>query len=218
MAAQMGVRAVEVDVVLSKDGIPVLFHDATLDRTSTGSGPVGGRTLAELETLDAGAWFGKGFAAAKIPTLAAAIPYALGHDLTMNIEIKPQSGKDEETARAAAETVSKYWPRDASPPLFSSFSIAALAAARAVAPDIPRAVLFAHASPADWLAQAAPVAPAALHVNRESLNADTVAAVGQAGYACGAYTVNSFWEAKRLFDAGVDYIFTDAPDEVAGVI
>ena len=217
-ARQMGLKAVEVDSMLTSDGVAILFHDATLDRTSTGTGRVGDHSLAQLQGLDAGAWFGMGFGGAKIPTLADAIVYATGLDLQMNIEIKPQSGTDEATAREIVHIVKSHWPADRPKPLLASFSMAALAAAKAAAPDLPRAAIFAHATPDDWLGQAQPLSPVALHVNKESLDRDTVAAIKQAGYACGSYTVNSRWEAQRLFDAGVDYIFTDAPDEIAGIV
>lgn len=216
MARQMGLGAVEVDGVLTKDGIPVLFHDRTLDRTSTGSGPVGAHNLVDLQELDAGAWFGKGFGGAKIPTLADAITYATGLNLQMNIEIKPQPGAEEATAREIAKIVLTRWPATLPIPLLSSFSMISLAAAKDEAPNIPRAAIFAHGTPDDWLGQATPHAPVAIHINKESADRDAIAALNQAGFACGSYTVNSRWEAQRLFDAGVDYIFTDAPDEVAG--
>ncbi len=217
MARQMGLEAVEVDGVLTADAIPVLFHDAALDRTSTGHGPVGAYSLKDLQALDAGAWFGKGFSGAKIPTLADAITYATGLNLQMNIEIKPQPDAEDATARKIVKIVQAHWPTDRKPPLLSSFSMTALASARDEAPGQPRAAIFAHGTPDDWLSQANPLSPVAIHINKESLDRDTVATLNGSGFAVGAYTVNSRWEAQRLFDAGVDYIFTDAPDEVAGV-
>jgi glycerophosphoryl diester phosphodiesterase len=57
LAAAQGADAFELDVRLSRDGAPVVIHDATLDRTTGLSGPVRGRTLAELRTADAGRGF-----------------------------------------------------------------------------------------------------------------------------------------------------------------
>jgi glycerophosphoryl diester phosphodiesterase len=65
-----GADIIEVDVRLSRDGIPVVFHDEHLDRTTNGTGPVADRSLAELKELDAGAWHSPEFAGERIPTLA----------------------------------------------------------------------------------------------------------------------------------------------------
>lgn len=60
-AVALGADALELDVHVSADGVPVVHHDATLDRTTDGTGPLAGRTLAELRKLDAGArWTGDG--------------------------------------------------------------------------------------------------------------------------------------------------------------
>src|SRR5919204_389354 len=78
LAIRHGADALELDVRLSADGVPVVIHDATLDRTTDGQGPVSGRTAAELQRLDAGARFtrdgGRTFPfrgqGSRIPTLA----------------------------------------------------------------------------------------------------------------------------------------------------
>src|SRR5262245_46332535 len=67
LALQMGVRHIELDVHLSRDGHLVVIHDDTVDRTTNGSGPVVHYTLAELQALDAGSWFGAAFAGERIP-------------------------------------------------------------------------------------------------------------------------------------------------------
>jgi len=59
----------ETDLRFSKDGVVVLIHDEWVNRTTNGTGRVADMTLAELEALDAGSWFGPQFAGAKIPTL-----------------------------------------------------------------------------------------------------------------------------------------------------
>lgn len=214
MAKEMGLRAVELDVALTEDGVPVLFHDLTLERTSDGQGSVDAHRAEDLARRDAGSWFHPDFAGEPIPTLAAALAAIAEFDLGLCLEIKPQPGADEATAEAAVEALAAGWTR-ADPPAITSFSMIALAAARAAEPDLPRCANFAHGTVDDWLAAAEAQACTAIHVNRESLDPDSVGAIKTAGYACGAFTVNSFWEARRLADAGVDYIFTDTPGEVA---
>jgi glycerophosphoryl diester phosphodiesterase len=102
-AVQKGVDAVEFDLRLTKDGVPVLMHDPTLDRTTSGTGEIRDRTLAELASIDAGPRFtrddGRTFPwkdrGVRIPTLEAVLA-ALPKDLPLIIEMKT-----EEVARPA---------------------------------------------------------------------------------------------------------------------
>lgn len=72
-AAQPYADRIEFDVRVSADGELVVIHDADVDRTTNGTGPVSGKTLAELKALDAGSWFGPLFFGQRIPTLAEAL-------------------------------------------------------------------------------------------------------------------------------------------------
>ena len=213
-AKDLGVDAVEIDVALTKDGVAVLFHDQTIERTTDGSGRLDAHSLDDLKRRDAGSWFSADFSGAKIPTLAEALTLIQELGLKVNLECKPQPAADDATAREMIAEIARHW-HQADPPLLASFSMTSLAAAKDAAPNIPRAAIFAHGAPAEWLADAAPHAPTSIHVNKESLDKDSVAAIRGAGYLCGAYTVNSYWEAQRLFDAGVDYVFSDEPDALA---
>src|SRR5689334_8396777 len=68
-AEELGADMVELDVQLTRDGHPVVIHDRTLDRTTSGHGAVRRRSLDEISTLDAGAWFGRSFAGTRVPRL-----------------------------------------------------------------------------------------------------------------------------------------------------
>ncbi len=93
-ALEAGAQYVEVDIQLSADGIPVLFHDADLARTTDGAGQVMEHTLAQLRQLSAGepARFGARFAGARIPTLDE-LAGLLEHwpDATAFLELKEES-------------------------------------------------------------------------------------------------------------------------------
>lgn len=67
--ADIGIHWVEIDTQLSADGIPVIFHDETVDRCTNGSGKLASFTLNELKQFDAGSWFEAAFSHEKIPTL-----------------------------------------------------------------------------------------------------------------------------------------------------
>src|SRR6266516_311988 len=81
-ALAQGVDAIEVDVHASSDGVPVLIHDATLDRTTDSSGRVSERSFADLRRLDAGAQGFEGrFRGERIPALAEAAELTRGRCL-----------------------------------------------------------------------------------------------------------------------------------------
>lgn len=77
----------ELDVQLTKDGIPVLMHDFTLERTTNGQGLVKDRRYEELSILDAGSWFGEAFVGEKIPTLEEVFQLVQGKKI-LNLELK----------------------------------------------------------------------------------------------------------------------------------
>ncbi len=60
--------SIELDVYLTKDGVPIVIHDETVDRTTDGSGSVGSMTLREIKALDAGSWYDPKFKSEKVPT------------------------------------------------------------------------------------------------------------------------------------------------------
>ncbi|MCX7597868.1 MAG: glycerophosphodiester phosphodiesterase family protein [Armatimonadetes bacterium] len=86
-AVESGADWTELDVRLSADGEVVVMHDATVDRTTNGTGAVAELTLAELKKLDAGSWFGPDFSGERVPTLAEVIEL-VGRRIRLNVEIK----------------------------------------------------------------------------------------------------------------------------------
>lgn len=89
--AEPAIGAIEIDVQLSKDGVPVLLHDFTLERTTNGNGLVSAFTYEELRTLDAGRWFGEWYAGERIPSLEEVLQAVKGRCL-LNIELKTAPG------------------------------------------------------------------------------------------------------------------------------
>ncbi|MDA8232034.1 MAG: glycerophosphodiester phosphodiesterase [Magnetospirillum sp.] len=212
-AADLGCRMVEFDVRLSADGVPVVFHDARLERTTDGAGWVGETSLAQLKRLDAGRWFAPAFAGESIPTLAEAMDVCRDLGLAVNIEIKPDHGAERATAVAALETAGRIWPSDRPPPLVSSFRRPALATAAAVAPAWPRALLVGRLG-AGWRRAAKRLGCVSVNADHRYLSRRAVAAIGAAGLAVMAYTVNDSEAARTLWEAGVASCFSDAPDRL----
>jgi glycerophosphoryl diester phosphodiesterase len=210
-AARLGARAVEFDVKLSADGVAVLMHDDTLDRTTDGRGPAAAASARALCRLDAGAWFGAAWRGARVPTLAEALDLVLARRLQADIEIKPSPGREVETALAVVAEIDRRWPRRRRPPLLTSFSRLALAAARGAAPDRPRGLLVWE-RPEDWERAARDLDCGWVLVADRFVTRAWAAAIRRAGFGLGIYTVNKPRRAATLLRWGAQAIVTDRPD------
>ena len=87
-AIQEGVWGVELDVHLCADGVPVVIHDETVDRTTNGTGKVMEKTVSQLQALDAGSWFHPQFASETIPTLQEVLQLFTPTAINLLIEVK----------------------------------------------------------------------------------------------------------------------------------
>ena len=96
LALRQGADGVEFDVRLSADGMPMVIHDARLERTTSGSGWVGEHRASALRRLNAGSWFNRRFplrareryAGARIPFLSEVLGWARDHKCRALVEIK----------------------------------------------------------------------------------------------------------------------------------
>lgn len=105
-----GFTYVECDVRFTSDGVPVLVHDETIDRTSNGSGSVAGMTYATLSTLDFGSWFNDGYAGEKIVTLEEFLAWCRASNIHPYIEVKDNG--DYMMTRSVFDLVKKYSMQD----------------------------------------------------------------------------------------------------------
>jgi len=212
-----GYRAVEVDAVLSADEVPVLLHDASLERTTNGRGSVDSMTAAELAMLDAGSWFHADFAHARIPTLEQALRHCLERGIWLNVEIKPVPGQEARTGQVVAQTIARCWPpagaTSLAAPLLSSFSPMALDAAREAAPQLARGLLFSSIAP-DWRKMLQRLACVSLHCDHRRLTSALAQEIAADGYGLLCYTVNDPRRARTIWSWGVDAICTDRIDRI----
>ena len=106
-----GADMIELDVCMTKDRVPVVIHDQTLERTTDGHGLVSEFTLSELKKLDAGSWFSPEFEGESIPTLEEILLQIRGK-ISVNIEIKPESyesnGPDDAIEKQICIMVEKF--------------------------------------------------------------------------------------------------------------
>ena len=210
-AAALGLGAVEFDVMLSADNVPVLIHDETLERTTDGRGAVAATPYARLAELDAGAWFSREFRGEHLPSFEQAAKLCVALGLWANVEIKPAQGFERRTGTIAAKMAQALWRGVSPAPLLSSFHPAALEAARESAPGLARGFLTERIEPG-WAETASALECVSLHCNCEYLTQAQVDEVRAEGYWLLCYTVDDPGSARRLFSWGVDAIFTDRLD------
>jgi glycerophosphoryl diester phosphodiesterase len=210
-AAAMGFGGVEFDVMLSADKVPLLIHDETLDRTTSGQGAVATTPYARLASLDAGAWFGPEYRGERVPSFEEAGKLCAQLGLWANVEIKPAQGFERETAVTVAKLASSLWAGASPAPLLSSFERASLEAARATAPGLERGYLTDRIA-AGWDQAARALGCVSVHCNCKYLTQAQADEVLGAGYWLLCYTVNEPAIARRLFSWGIDAVFTDRLD------
>lgn len=209
-----GYRAVEFDVMLTADEVPVLMHDPDFGRTIAGRGSVATTRWEDLATRDAGAWFASRYAGERVPRYEDVVRFCQANGVWMNVEIKPAPGFEVVTGRIVGEMTGRLFADRsgrAGWPLFSSFSIEALASARAAAPHVPRGLLF-DVIPETGVEAARALDCISVHANHRNLHEEDIARLHDAGLAVMTYTVNEQRRAEQLADWGVDAICTDRID------
>lgn len=198
-AIELGVDAVELDVHVCEGRLCVI-HDPTLDRTTSGTGPVAGITLAALRALDAGN-------GAQVPLLEEVfelVPDSVG----VNVELKGE-GTAEVLARLLRPR-GAYHRREL---LVSSFDHAALARFHELRPAVPVAPLFSRWR-ADGFDIARRLGSGFVNLGVKIATAARCRAAHKAGLETLVYTINDPAEARRLFELGVKGLFTDYPDRI----
>lgn len=207
-AAVLPIDGVELDVHLSSDGVPVVIHDETVDRTTDGSGYVKDMTLVELKQLSAGCRFADEFSGERIPTLREVLELFRGKPHRLNIELKsdvfPYPGMREKVIGMVKE----FGIGDRV--ILSSFDHVTLEAAKREAPEIETGMLFVEIL-ADAPADAARIGADALHPALPFAIREPGRQAAAEGAILRVFTVNDPVHALLVRDAGAQAIFTDYP-------
>jgi glycerophosphoryl diester phosphodiesterase len=220
-AAAHGVDMLELDVRRSRDGHLVLMHDATVDRTTTGTGRVDSLSLAELRRLDAGSWFGPAFTGEQVPTLDDVLALAETTGVALCIEVKGETAAAQrELALVLAQTIRDRDRLDRD--VLASFDHEALGhAAHEVAGLVTAPDRLPEHGPSvvESLIEQARVSRARIVQHHHAyLDADVVARLHGAGLAVWAWPTTTSEEIATALSCGVDAIMgDDAAALVAGL-
>ncbi|MBN3859560.1 glycerophosphodiester phosphodiesterase [Neisseriaceae bacterium PsAf] len=210
-----GFRGVEFDVKITKDNQSVVIHDNDLKRVAGIGTQVKDLLLEEIMHIDAGVGYPQ-YQPAYVPSFKAIADFCVCNNIGSNVEIKPCSGREIETAEIVANDAIKFWQNSTIPPLFSSFSLDALQVVQKIYPDSLRGLLIEDWSEDDEeiISQLKMLECVSLHAQGKDLTKSRVVRIKKEGYAVLAWTVNDLNRAKELISWGVDGIITDLVDQV----
>ena len=202
--------AIELDVKLSADEQVVVIHDPTVDRTTNGKGRVQDLALAELKRLDCGSFFSGNYAAEKIPTLEEVFE-SVGKRIFINIELTNYKTPRDNLSEAVCMLVKKHQMQKRI--IFSSFHASNLSKARSYLPDVPRGLLAMDGLQGVWARSFGFTFGKydALHPNLKDITQQEINRVHRLKRRVHVWTVNKEQDIRRLFNWGVDGIFTDDP-------
>jgi glycerophosphoryl diester phosphodiesterase len=209
--------AIELDTKLSSDGVAMVIHDPTLDRTTNGTGKVNEHTLAELKALDAGSKFNPKFAGEKLPTLEDVFE-AVGKKVLVNVELTNYSSPNDDLIAKVADVVKRQNMQDRV--LFSSFLPKNLKMMKVLLPDTPVALLCLEGlggffSRSIFLKN---VSPSIIHPYLADVNPDYVQMEHRRNRRVHVWTVNADQDIKKMMSMRVDGIFTDDPQKARKIM
>lgn len=220
LAHEMGADMIELDVLLSKEGVPVVIHDMDLKMSTDGRGRVQELTVRELKELDAGSWFSSQFKGEKIPLLEEVIAWAKNR-ISLNIEIKPEVAASKFKGSAVEKVIQLIQKYEIDNyVLISSFDYQTVHHVKSEAPHISAALLFNHKIDSERALvpllnryQADGLNVAYSQLNRQWLNE-----ASNLDIPIWVYTVNSKYRMRKLIRRGVTGIFSDRPDRLKEIV
>jgi glycerophosphoryl diester phosphodiesterase len=224
LALADGADGLVFDVRLARDGVPVVIHDATLRRTARRDDKVASLTSRQLAEVDVGSWFNRRFpararheyASERVPTLAAVLERCAPHSRALYVELKCE--RDDVPALAAATVAVLRGNVDAARRcVVESFTLAAVAEVKRLAPQLRAAALFERTlrrprrAPHEMIARALGVGANEIALQRTLVARRTVEAAGAAGLPTVVWTVDHPAWARRSVELGLRAVITNRP-------
>jgi glycerophosphoryl diester phosphodiesterase len=201
-AIELGCHRAELDVQVSADGVAVIMHDATVDRTTCGQGPVSALTLEQLKQLNAGG-------GERIPTLEEVMALCR-HKIALQIELKAKASPP-----LVARLIERAW--DAEKTVITSFDLELLDKFAALMPAIPLGLLNRDAA-LDMIGLASVHNHPWICPRVDIASAELIERAHRSALKVYVYHVNRSEQAEALIRWGADAIGTDHPEMVARLV
>lgn len=203
------VEWIELDVQLSKDGVPVVMHDDTVNRTTGRKGRVADYTAAELAAMDAGGWFAPEFRGEPVPTLEQVLEFAAGK-CRLNVELKTYGGRYPGIEAAVAALLRRHGLIEET--VVTSFDPTALRRVKGAEPRLTTGLII-DAAPPGLEHALARLGASFLSIGWSRLTAERMTAFRKAGLTVMAWTVDHKPKMRRIAAMGGDIIIcTNYPD------
>lgn len=220
---QLGVDGFETDVHMTKDGVPVICHNYTINATSNGMGSISSFDVEDLRKFDFGSYYAPQFKGTKIPLLDEFLDLVASSDIEiMNIELKSPRERETGIVEKTIEAVKAHnlFKRL----LISSFDSKLLVEAKKIDARCQTGYLYCPNHMDVPVAMINPVAAAkkigadALHPMDIYVSPLYVKLAHKAGIKVNVWTINSENKIRKMIKYGVDGIITDCPDRVRSVM
>ena len=210
LVLEQGAEAFELDTMLNADGIPVVIHDRTVDRTTDGSGKVGQLSAKELHAMDAGSTFSIEYSNERIPLLEEVFTTFKDRAL-INVELKNYHNLSDALPEKVAEIANRIDILDQL--LFSTFFPSNLKRIKRLIPGVPVALLCSRGVigyfPRSKVLLS--VSPDYIHPHFKDITKSFIEKQHRMNRKVNVWTVNHQTDMIRLINQGVDGIITDDP-------
>lgn len=214
-ANDLGCDGIETDVQLTKDNVPVLIHDETVNRTTNGNGFVKDYTYSELSKLDAGINFSHKFSCETVPTLDELLNFAKSENLILNLELKNSIINYPNLEEIVLSKINEYSLKDKI--IISSFNHYSMKHFKDISPQVAVGLLYdLNLYHPEKYAKF--VGVDALHPSFHSLNSKIVEDSHNQNIKINTYTVNTPQDMNAMLKLNVDGIITNYPGILKKII
>ena len=211
LALGMGARHIEFDVQSTLDGHIVVIHDDTVDRTTDGTGPVAGYTLAALRSLDAGPRFGVAFAGSRIPLIEEVLERYRGR-ARLHVELK---GRSSDLTQRTVDLIRRHGM--AGEVTITSFQRMRLEETRDYAPELPTGWLVREMTDAT-ITEARALGLTQLCPRADLVTPELVQRLHAEGFVVRAWGVGTEELMERVVNAGADGMTVNFPDKLVAFL
>lgn len=207
-AFDCGATHIECDIRLTSDDVPIIIHDATLDRTTNGSGQVEQCSYKTIQTLDAGSWFGDEFKGTTVPRLEELLRWQKKYGVTLHLEIKPMSAN---TLSAGVDIILEQVHKLANTEkiFLLSFQYDILVRLQELKSRIPTVFSIDHFCKAQDIKDADTANCKQINIKYDHMNFEDIQDIHQAGMRVGIYAINSDVQIEQLMQSNVDAVYID---------
>lgn len=214
IALEISVDEIEFDLRMTGDGHLVVMHDATVDRTTDGTGAIGELTLAEIRALDAGRVFGERFRGDRVPTWEEALDLVQGK-VRLNVHLKEGGSPDGDYERKVAKALRAFRMVDDSVMACNDVSVGLFAE---IDPRIACRIFPNNRSPGDYIRSSVEMGLRTMQPGRDMTSTEFVQKAHESGLGVHVFYADTPEDMRTYIGMGVDGILTNYPERLKAVI